>query len=192
MSYRQNVDVKTLEKFRNSLDQNPSSGKLHMEANATYQGHAGRSMVVVGPYALDDTPIDRQARQYTFPFGNQREVEDLIGVVDSTDRIEPVEMVLASIAACLVNSISVNAARLGIDTSGIKINVRTTLDPRILLGLAPAEDSDGSVGEIEYNVKVEGTINDEDLDMVRKLCLYSPVYGMISNSIKVRGEVSRV
>ncbi|WP_170766027.1 OsmC family protein [Ruegeria lacuscaerulensis] len=163
-----------------------------MEANAIYQGQAGRSMVHVGPFALDDTPIDRPARKYAFPFGNQREVEDLLGMEGSTDRIEPVEMVLASIAACLVNSISVNAARLGIDTSGIKINVRTTLDPRGLLGLAPADDSDESIGEIEYDVKVDGDISDDDLEMVRKLCLYSPVYGMVSKSIKVRGEVTRV
>ncbi len=192
MTTRHNIDVETLEKFRDSLDQDPNVGKLHMEANAIYQGQAGRSMVHVGPFALDDTPIDRPARKYAFPFGNQREVEDLLGMEGSTDRIEPVEMVLASIAACLVNSISVNAARLGIDTSGIKINVRTTLDPRGLLGLAPADDSDESIGEIEYDVKVDGDISDDDLEMVRKLCLYSPVYGMVSKSIKVRGEVTRV
>lgn len=192
MTNRQNIDVEALEKFRDTLDQDPKTGKLHMEANAIYQGQVGRSMVHVGPFALDDTPIDRPTRQYTFPFGNQREVEDLIGMEGATDRIEPVEMVLASIAACLVNSISVNAARLGIDTTGIEINVRTTLDPRTLLGLTPSDDTDESIGEIEYDVKVNGDISDDDLDMVRKLCLYSPVYGMISNSIKIRGDVSRV
>jgi uncharacterized OsmC-like protein len=191
VTIRQNIDVDVLEDFRESLDRVPNAGKLHMEANAVYQGQAGRSVVHVGPFALDDTTIDSPSRQYTFPFGNQREIEDLIGMEDSTDRIEPVEMVLASIAACLVNSISVNAARLDIDTTDMEVNVRTTLDPRILLGLEEPDSGDGSIGSIEFDVKVNGDLSDDDLAMVRKLCRYSPVYGMVSNSIKISGDVSR-
>jgi uncharacterized OsmC-like protein len=188
---RQNIDVGTLEKFREALDQAPNAGKLHMEASAVYQGEAGRSMVHVGPFAIDDTAIDNPSRQYTFPFGNQREVEDMIGMEGSTDRIEPVEMVLASIAACLVNSISVNAARLDIDTTGMEIKVRTTLDPRVFLALQEPDSDNESIGGIEFDVKVNGDISDDDLAMVRKLCRYSPVYGMVSNSIKISGDVSR-
>jgi uncharacterized OsmC-like protein len=188
---RQNIDVGTLEKFREALNQAPTGGKLHMEASAVYQGEAGRSMVHVGPFAIDDIAIDSPSRQYTYPFGNQREVEDMIGMEGSTDRIEPVEMVLASIAACLVNSISVNAARLDIDTTGMEVNVRTTLDPRVFLGLHEPDSDDESIGSIEFDVKVNGDLSDDDLAMVRKLCRYSPVYGMVSNSIKISGDVSR-
>ena len=34
--------------------------------------------------------------------------------------MEPVEMALAATAACLINSISFNAARIGIDTQGLE------------------------------------------------------------------------
>ena len=192
MTTRQNINVDTLEKFRASLEQNQGSGKLHMEASAVYEGQAGRSKVNIGPFALDDTVIDGPTRQYTFEVGNQREVEDLIGMKGSTDRVDPVELVLASIAACLVNSITVNAARLGIDTAGLEIKVRTTLDPRVLLGLKEPEDHGAGLGGIEYDVKVRGDMSDDDLATIHKLCRYSPVHGMMSEAIAITGDVSRV
>jgi len=127
MTTRQNVKIETLEGFRTFLKDNPDKGKLHLEAKAVYEGQAGRSMIHVGRYAVDDTVIDRPTRHYTFPFGAWREVEDMIGMEGSTDRMEPVEMALASTAACLINSITLNAARLGIDTAGLEITVRTTV-----------------------------------------------------------------
>jgi hypothetical protein len=63
VTIRQNIDVDVLEDFRESLDRVPNAGKLHMEANAVYQGQAGRSVVHVGPFALDDTTIDRPSAE---------------------------------------------------------------------------------------------------------------------------------
>ena len=113
MTTRQSINVEKLEEFRNFLSENPDKGKLHLEAKAIYEGQAGRSTIHVGPYAVDETKIDRPTRHYTFPFGAWREVEELIGMEGATDRIEPVEMALASTAACLINSITLNAARTG-------------------------------------------------------------------------------
>lgn len=191
MTTRQNIKVDTLEGFRTFLNEEPEKGKLRLEAKAVYEGQAGRSMVHVGPFALDDTLIDRPTRHYTFPFGASREVEDMIGMEGATDRMGPVEMVLASIAACLVNSITLNAARLGIDTAGLEIKVHTTVDPRVLLALRGPEEHDASLGSIEYDVKVSGDVSDEDMEMINKLCKYSPVHAMMSESINIRGKASR-
>ena len=107
----QNINIDTLEGFRTFLNDNPDKGKLHLEVKGVYEGQAGRSMIHVGRFAIDDTTIDRPTRHYTFPFGAWREVEDMIGMEGATDRMEPVEMALASTAACLINSITLNAAR---------------------------------------------------------------------------------
>lgn len=191
MSIRQNVNIETLENFRSFLSDNPEKGKLHLEAKAVYEGQAGRSMIHVGRFGLDDTTIDRPTRHYTFPFGAWREVEDMIGMEGATDRMEPVEMALASTAACLINSITLNAARLGIDTSGLEVNIRTTVDPRILFALRGPEDHGSCLGKIEYDVKVDGDISDEDMETIEKLCKYSPVYGMMAETISIGGNVSR-
>lgn len=188
---RQKLNVETLEQFRGFLQENPEKGKLHLQVKAIYEGHAGRSTVHIGPYGLDEQRVDRQTRHYTFPFGAWREVEEMTGVEGPTDRIEPVEMTLAAMAACLINSITVNAARQGINTNGLEINIRTTIDPRVMLDLQDPDDQTSSLGAIEYDVEVSDDVSDEDLETIQKLCRHSPVHGLIERSVNISGEVRR-
>ncbi len=191
MTIRQNVDVEKLEGFRSFLADNPDKGRLRLEARAIYEGQVGRSTVHVGPFGLDDTNIDRPTRHYTFPFGAWREVEEITGVQGPTDRMEPVEMALAATAACLVNSITLNAARLGIDTEGLEISVRSEIDPRVLFAVREPEDHKACLGALTYDVKVSGDISDDDLRTIRKLCEHSPVHGLIPEAITITGEGTR-
>ncbi len=191
MAVNQHVDIDKLEGFRTFLGENPDKVRLRLEARAVYEGQAGRSLVHVGKYGLDDQDIDRPTRQYTFPFGAWKEVEEVLGVEGPTDRMEPVEMALAATAACLIKSITFNTARLGIDTEGLEITVRSTIDPRVLFAIMEPEDHKQCLGTIEYDVKVSGDVSDEDLETIKKLCDYSPVAGMMTESISVNGKVAR-
>lgn len=191
MPVRQNVDIDKLEEFRSFLSENPEKGRLSLEARAVYESQAGRSTVHIGPYAVDDEKIERETRHYTFPVGAWREVEEMVGVPGATDRMEPVEMALAATAACLINSISFNAARLDIDTEGMEISVRTTVDPRVLFALKGPEEHGSCLGTIEYDVKVTGDVSDEDLDTIRQLCRHSPVHGMMSERINLVSNVTK-
>ena len=87
--------------------------------------------------------------------------------------------------------VTLNAARLGIDTAGLEITVRTTVDPRVLFALKGPEDHGSCLGTIEYDVKVSGEVSDEDMETIHKLCRYSPVHGMMAETIAIKGEVSR-
>ncbi len=191
MTVRQGVDIDKLESFRSVLESNPEKIRLHLEAKAIYEGQAGRSLVHVGPYSLDDMDVDRPTRHYTFPFGAWKEVEETIGVEGPTDRMEPVEMALAATAACLINSISFNAARLGIDTSGLEISVRSTVDPRVLFAVKEPTEHKACLGTIEYDVKVTGDVSDDDLKTIHNLCKYSPVHGLMAEAIEISGNVVR-
>ena len=191
MTVRHNVDVDKLEEFRTFLKDNPDKGRLRLQARAVYEGQAGRSTVHIGPFGLDESDIDRPTRYYTFPFGAWREVEEITGMEGPTDRMEPVEMALAATAACLINSITFNAARLGIDTDGLEITVRSSIDPRVLFGLKEPEDHKACLGAIEYDVKVTGDISDDELETIKRLCRHSPVHGMMSEAIEISGEVVR-
>ncbi len=191
MTVRQGVDIEKLEAFRSFLKDNPEKVRLGLEAKAIYEGQAGRSLVHVGPYRLDDMAVDRPTRHYTFPFGAWKEVEETIGVQGPTDRMEPVEMALAATAACLINSITFNAARLGIDTEGLEISVRSTVDPRVLFAIKEPSEHKACMGTIEYDVKVTGEVSDEDLETIHNLCRYSPVHGLMTEAIEVSGTVTR-
>ena len=191
MAIRQNIDVDKLNNFRNFLQDNPDKGMLTLEAKGHYEGQAGRSTVHIGPYTLDDSTVNRKTRHYTIPFGAWREVEEAAGVSGPTDRMEPVEMVLAATAACVINSITYNAARLAIDTTDLEVSIKTTVDPRVLFAIRGPEDHGACLGKIEYDVKVRGEISDDDLETIRSLCMYSPVAGMLSQSVQIGGSVAR-
>ncbi|MFQ5889204.1 MAG: OsmC family protein [Gemmatimonadota bacterium] len=191
MTLRQNVDIERLEGFRTFLRDNPEKGKLSLEARAIYEGQAGRSTVHVGPFAIDDNRVDRETRHYTFPFGAWREVEELTGMAGPTDRMEPVEMALAATAACLVNAISYNAARLGIAADGLEVTVKSTVDPRVLFAIKGPEAHKACLGGLQYEVKVTGDVSDEEIETIRRLCEHSPVHGMIAEAISISGKVTR-
>ena len=124
------MDLNKLEAFRSALKENPVI--LGLEARCVWEGHSGRSTIHIGPYELGGQRIDRETRHYTIPYGAWREVEDAIGFVGPTDRVEPVEMALGAVAACLCNSIALNAPRNGINLEDLEINVHTDIDPSVL------------------------------------------------------------
>ena len=187
----QNVDLKKLGEFRSFLEDNPDKAKLHLRAKAIYGGQVGRSTVHIGPYAIDDEWVDRPTRHYTIPFGAWREVEDMIGVGGPTDRMEPVEMALAATAACVINSITFNTARMGIDTEGLEITVDTIVDPRVLFAVKGPEAHPSCLGTINYEVKVTGDVSDQEMDTIQKLCAHSPVHGLMAEAINVSATVVR-
>lgn len=191
MTVRQNLDIDKLEEFRSYLTAHPGKGMLHLEAKATYEGQVGRSTVQIGKYTLDTDTIDRPTRQYTIPFGAWREVEQEMGVQGPTDRMEPVEMVLAATAACLINSVTINTARLGINAEDIDITVKSTVNPRVLFGLKEPSDHRACLGTLEYAVDVKGDVSDEDIKTIKDLCAHSPVHGLIAEAIPIKGHVER-
>ena len=191
MTVCHNVDTDKLDQFRTYLGENPDKARLKLEARALYEGQMGRSTVHIGPYELDGDRIERQTRHYTFPFGAWREVEEAIGVVGPTDRMEPVEMTLAATAACVVNSITFNAARMGIDIEDLEVAVRATVDPRVLFAVKGPEAHGSCLGTIEYDVKVTGDLTDDQLETIQNLCEHSPVYGLMKESIPMKANIMR-
>jgi len=191
MTTRQNIDLDKLEGFRSFLTDNPDKAQLSLEAKAVYEGQVGRSLVHIGRYALDGEVVDRPTRQYTFPFGAWKEVEEVLGVGGPTDRMEPVEMTLAATAACLINSVTFNAVRMGIDAEDLEITVRSKVDPRVLFAVKDPMQHSNCLGAIEYDVKVSGDVSDADLETIHELCQHSPVHGMMAESLRMDGRVSR-
>jgi uncharacterized OsmC-like protein len=192
MKVIQNINIEKFEEFRTYLKENPEKARLKLEARAVYEGQVGRSTVHIGPYQLDDTSVDRETRHYTIPFGAWREVEELMGVEGPSDRMEPVEMALAATVSCVVNSISLNTVRLGINIEGLEISARTTVDPRVLLDINGAEDYNSCIKSIEYDVNVQGDISDDDLKTIKRLCEHSPVYIMMATPIAMTANVKHV
>jgi uncharacterized OsmC-like protein len=191
MTVRENVDVNKLEEFRTFLQERPDEGVLSLEAVAIYEGQAGRSTVHIGPFAIDGERVDRPTRHYTFAFGAWREVEEMLGHTDAMDRMEPVEMALAACAACLNTSISINAARLGIEMESLETTIRQDVDPRALFAIKDPQEHDSCLGSVQVEIKVSGEVSDEDVVTIGKLATHSPVYGLIAEPNAVTHQVVR-
>ena len=183
------MDLDKLEAFRSALKENPVI--LGLEARGVWEGHSGRSTIHIGPYELGGQKIDRDTRHYTIPYGAWREVEEAIGFVGPTDRVGPVEMALGAVAACLVNSIALNAPRNGIKLEGLEIKVHADIDPSVLFEVKGPESHTSCLPKIVTEVTVKGDISDEQLETIERLVHYSPVHGMVEYANTVESHVSR-
>ncbi len=189
-NYVTGMDLEKLEAFRSAIKESPIVLGLH--AKGIWEGHSGRSTIHIGPYELGGEHIDRETRHYTIPYGAWREVEEAIGFEGPTDRVEPVEMALGAIAACLVNSIALNAPRNGINLEGLEVNVHTDIDPSVLFEVKGPESHTSCMPKIVSEVKVKGDISDDQLEEIKRLVRYSPVHGMIEYANTVESSVTRV
>lgn len=189
-NYVTGMDLEKLEAFRSAIKESPVVLGLH--AKGIWEGHSGRSTIHIGPYELGGERIDRETRHYTIPYGAWREVEEAIGFEGPTDRVEPVEMALGAIAACLCNSIALNAPRHGINLEGLEVNVHTDIDPSVLFEVKGPDSHTSCMPKIVSDVKVKGDISDDQLEEIKRLVSYSPVHGMVEYSNTVESRVTRV
>ncbi|MCH4564581.1 OsmC family protein [Halomonas sp. EGI 63088] len=163
----------------------------HFKATGIWEGHSGRSTVHIGPYKLNDERIDRPTRHYTIPYGAWKEVEEMVGFVGPTDRAEPVEMALGAVAACLSNSIALNAHRHGINLGGFEVKVSCNVDPSVLFEVKGPEAHTSCIPKITSEVKVKGDLSEEQLKTIERLIQHSPVHGMIEYANAVESKVTR-
>lgn len=184
------MNLEKLEAFRESLKESPVT--LGLQATGVWEGHSGRSTVHIGPYELNGDLIDRPTRHYTFPYGAWKEVEEAIGFVGPTDRVEPIEMTLSAVAACLMNSIALNAHRHNIKLEGLEIKVSCNVDPSVLFEVKSPEEHTSCMPKIVTEVKVKGDLSDEQLQTIKRLVSYSPVHGLIEYANKVESRVELV
>lgn len=189
-NYVTGMDLEKLESFRSAIKESPVV--LGLDAKGIWEGHSGRSTIHIGPYELGGERIDRETRHYTIPYGAWREVEEAIGFEGPTDRVEPVEMALGAIAACLCNSIALNAPRHGINLEELEVNVHTDIDPSVLFEVKGPGSHTSCMPKIVSDVKVKGDISDDQLEEIKRLVSYSPVHGMVEYANTVESNVTRV
>ncbi len=190
MAFVQGMDLDKLEAFRASLKDNPIT--LGLESRSIWEGHSGRNTTHIGPYTLAGQRIDRDTRHYTFSYGAWREVEEAIGFEGPTDRVEPVEMVLGAMGACLSNSIGINAPRNGITLEGMEIIVKADVDPSVLFEVKDPSQHAACIPNISCEVKVKGNLNEEQIKTIQRLIDYSPVHGMVAHANNITSKVTRV
>ena len=101
-------------------------------------------------------------------------------------------MALGAVAACLINSIALNAPRHDIYLEGLEIEVHSDIDPSVLFEVKGPESHASCMPKITTEVKVKGDISDEQLREIEKLVHYSPVHGMVEFANTTETRVTRI
>jgi uncharacterized OsmC-like protein len=183
------VDTAKLEEFRSAQQKDPVN--LGLKAKALWEGEMGRATVHVGSYKLNGDSVDRPTRHYTTAFGAWKEVEEAVGVVGPTDRQEPVEMALGAMAACVVNSITWNAYRHGINLDDLEVTVSTDVNPDVLFELQEPEQHSACMQNIKAEIKVKGEgLTPDKLEIIKRLAEHSPVDGLVSQANNIKHVVT--
>ncbi|WP_207592868.1 OsmC family protein [Halomontanus rarus] len=172
------IDLERLEGFAEHVSEQPDAVQLGLGASATYEGTCAHSLAKIDSYELGGETIARETREYTLPYGGWKEVLDAGGWVGATDRMEPIEVALSALAACINVGISINAVANGVDIEHLQTRVRTDFDPAVLFGLEELKESDSVFENVTAEIEIDG--EDIDKDLVDEWARRAPVYTLIS------------
>jgi uncharacterized OsmC-like protein len=172
------VDLDALERFRARAAEDPEEVRLALAAAATYEGTCGHSLARIAGYELGGETVVRETREYTIPYGGWKEVLEAGGWVDATDRLEPIEVTLSALAACINLGITVNAAAAGVAIDRLQTRVRADVDPAVLLGVVELTEGPSVFENLTAEVEVDGEALDADL--LDEWARRAPVYTFVS------------
>jgi uncharacterized OsmC-like protein len=186
-------DTEKLEQFVGYATQNPNDVVLGIEAKAIWESEAGESLGKIGPWSLAGQRMEKPTRDYSIQFGAWKEVADAIGVEGARDKIEPVEAALAGMCACVTYAICINAAREGVSFEGLQVSARATVDPRVLLGIVPADEAASCLQSVDMDIEVKGDLTETDRNRIREMAKRSPVHALVThpNTIHTSVKLSR-
>ena len=179
MPVKHGVDLEAFGEFSEHAAEHPEEIQFELEARGVYEGRAGHSLSKVEQFSLGGETVDRETRQYTFPMGAWREMEEAAGFVGPTDRPEPIEVALAALTSCLNVAVSLTALNEGIDVEGLETTVRLDFDPRIVLFLDEVENSDRTFENVDIEIEVSGDgIDEAERELLTAGARRSPVWNL--------------
>jgi uncharacterized OsmC-like protein len=179
-----------MDEFAKQASAHPEEVLLGLEAKTIWEGHGVENLAKIGPWTLAGQRIDKPSRDYSIQFGAWKEVEDAIGIPGAQDRIEPMEAALAAMASCVSTAITINAAREGLTFDGLEVSAKATVDPRVLLGITPVEETQSCLKSVDVDIKVDGDLSDDQRQQILRMAERSPVHAMVSGNNSINTKIA--
>lgn len=174
------VDLEEFHEFVEYATENPEAVQFELSARALSEGRLFHSLAKVDAYSLGGEEIRRETREYTLPMGAWKEVEDASGFIDPTDRMEPIEVALAALTACLNVAVGVTALANDIDLEDFETEVSLDFDPRVIFMIHDVEESESTFDGIDVEITVRGDgLSEEDVEVLTAGAQRSPVWNLM-------------
>ena len=167
------IHMETLQGTVNAIDQDPELGACKFRARNKWLGGNHNCTTVTGFYGAKQEIAHKQAFEL-----HADEPPILAG---NDEGANPVEHLLNALAACVTTSMVAHAAVRGINIEELESELEGDIDLRGFLG----RDNDVPKGftEIRINFKVKADV--KNMERLKRLTLYSPVFNTITQGAKV-------
>lgn len=170
------IDMGVLLETVQAITSEPELGKCHFRASNTWNGGSKNATTIGNFYAACQENVHKKTFVY-----HADEPTLLAGYDDAAN---PVEYLLHALAACVTTSIVAHAAVRGINIEELESQLEGDLDMNGFLGLDPDVPKGYTNIRVKFRVK-----SDADVDQIRELVEFSPVYKTITQGTNVDIQV---
>lgn len=172
------VDLATLKATVQAMKREPDLGACRFRARNTWLGGNRNQSVVTGFYGA------RQEMEHKQTF--RMDADEPAILAGNDEGANPVEHLLHALASCLTTSMVAHAAVRGIEIEELESELEGDIDLRGFLGLA----LDVPKGYTNIRAKFRVKAMPEDLERLRELALFSPVFNTITHGAQVEVAVA--
>lgn len=173
------VDVDKLTKMIGDIKEDSELAKFTFRANTDWINGAHSTTTIQGFYGCGEEDVSRDE-----PFEIEGDEPEIL--LGNNHGPNAVEMILHSLASCLVVGFIYNAAARGIKVDSLQVDLEGDLDLRGFLGLSEDIQTRPGYQNIRANCIVE---SDAPREKIEELCEYvqrtSPVLDIIRNPVDV-------
>jgi uncharacterized OsmC-like protein len=174
------VDLDTLMGTVGAIKADPELGSCRFRAtNQWLAGNHNRS-TVTGFYGAKQ----EMAHKQTFTM----DADEPAILAGNDDGANPVEHLLHALASCLTTSMVAHAAVRGMRIEALESELEGDLDLRGFLGLDPDVPKGYTAIRVKFRVKADP----KDMDALRELTKFSPVFNTLTGGVPVDVQVTGV
>lgn len=161
-----NIDLDKMNSFIETVKDNPDKGKFTFKTNTIWQ---------------DGSVSKTRARNFEI----QTDEPEALGGKDSG--IDPIELLLSSVASCIALGFTTHAAKRGIDINSFNIETEGDIDVRGYFGIEGARPG---FSNIRYRINVDSDAPEEELkDVLRAAEETSPMFDNVSRGVPIQSEL---
>jgi len=171
------VDIETLMGTVDAIKKDPGLGACRFRANNTWLGGNHNRSTVTGFFGARQEIAHKQ----TFTM----DADEPAILAGNDEGANPVEHLLHALASCLTTSMVAHAAVRGIEIEELESSLEGDIDLRGFLGL----DMTVPKGYTEIRATFRVKARPEDLDRIRDLARFSPVFNTITRGARVAVDV---
>lgn len=171
------IDTEALQSTISAIEQNPELGTCKFRAHTKWLG-ANHSRTTI-----DDFYAAQEERHHLEAFEVEADEPPLLAGQDLAPN--PVEHLLNALSVCLTTAMVAHAAVRGIHIDELDAEVEGDIDLQGYLGLS--NDVPRGYTNIRVNFRVK--TDEDNMDRLKRLAQYSPVYNTLVNGVNVDVQV---